>query len=52
MKAWNQTDGSFKKNLLADEHVTAVLSAAEIESCFDPNHYLRNLNQVFERVGI
>ncbi|HNB25305.1 MAG TPA: lyase family protein, partial [Candidatus Melainabacteria bacterium] len=52
MSAWNHDGGDFKANLLADKNVTAVLSANEIETCFDPEHYLRNLGQVFERLGI
>ncbi|MBX9690298.1 MAG: adenylosuccinate lyase [Candidatus Obscuribacterales bacterium] len=52
MKAWNNENGDFKANLLSDKEVLSVLSRDEIESCFDPEHYLRNLNQVFERLGI
>jgi adenylosuccinate lyase len=52
MKAWNTRGGDFRGNLLADSAVTGVLSRQEIEACFDPEHYLRNLNQVFERLGI
>lgn len=52
MKAWNTNDGDFKANLLSDKNVTAHLSNEEIEACFEAGYYLKNLNQVFERVGI
>ena len=52
MSAWNREGGNFKQNLLSDSEVGAVLSTSEIETCFDPDHYLRNVKQVFERLGI
>ena len=52
MKAWNNEQGDFRGNLLSDPEVTTSLSKAEIEECFDPEYYLRNVNQVFERLGI
>jgi adenylosuccinate lyase len=35
-----------------DERVKAHLSAAEIDDCFDPNHHLRNLDEVYQRLCI
>jgi adenylosuccinate lyase len=52
MKAWNKEGGDFRGNLLADPQVTDVLSNDEIEECFNPEHYLRNISHVFERLGI
>jgi adenylosuccinate lyase len=52
MKAWNKRDGDFKANLLADQEVTAKLSNCEIEECFNPQNYLKNLDHVFQRLGI
>lgn len=52
MKAWNQQDGNFKENLLNDSEVTSRISKDELLSCFDAETYLRNLEQVFERLGI
>lgn len=52
MKAWNNNGGNFRSNLLADEQISKVLARKDIEECFDPEHYLRNVNQVFERLGI
>lgn len=52
MKAWNRKDGDFKANLLGDKEVMASLSAAEVEESFDPQKYLKNLDHVFQRLGI
>lgn len=50
--AWNTDDGNFRALIGQDERVTAHLSAAEIDDCFDPDHHLRNLDQVYQRLGI
>jgi adenylosuccinate lyase len=52
MKAWNQDDGNFKESLLNDKEILNHLAKEEIEICFDPNHYLNNIETVFERLGI
>jgi adenylosuccinate lyase len=52
MKAWNRSDGNFKANLMADQEVMSHLSKAEVEECFNPRNYLKNLDVVFERLGI
>lgn len=52
MAAWNRKDGDFRKNLLADERVRAHLSEEEITSSFNPTNYLKNIDYVFERVGL
>lgn len=52
MKAWNTKGGSFRENLLADERVKKHLSAQEVTSCFSPDAYLKNIDAVFERVGV
>jgi len=50
MKAWEEKT-SFRELLMADSEVTARLSPAEIEACFDPGHQLRNMGVIFERVA-
>ncbi|HEY9714272.1 MAG TPA: adenylosuccinate lyase [Chroococcales cyanobacterium] len=52
MSAWNKKQGSFKENLLADREVTALLSKDDIEGCLNPENYLKNIDQVFARLGI
>lgn len=51
-QAWNKTDGDFRKLISQDETVTQTLSATEIDTCFDPNHHLKNLDEIYQRLGI
>ena len=51
-QAWNKTDGDFRQLISQDETVTKTLSAEEIEACFDPNHHLKNLDEIYQRLGI
>ena len=49
--AWNKREGSFKKNLLADEEILKHLSQSVIEECFNPRkHLIKNVDVVFNRV--
>ena len=50
--AWNKTDGDFRKLISQDETVTKTLSSQEIDACFDPNHHLKNLDEIYQRLGI
>ena len=50
--AWNTQDGDFRQLISNDERVQAHLSPEEIEDCFDPNHHLRNLDEVYQRLCI
>ena len=52
MSAWNKIDGDFRKLISQDETVTKTLSPAEIDACFDPNHHLKNLDEIYQRLGI
>lgn len=49
MQAW-QERSSFKELLARDESVKNHLSPEELESCFDPSSYLKNIGVVFERL--
>ena len=51
-QAWNKTDGDFYKLISQDETVTQTLSKSEIDACFDPNHHLKNLDEIYQRLGI
>jgi len=33
-----------------DPLITKYLTAEQIDSCFDPKHYLRHLNKIYQRV--
>ena len=50
--AWNKTDGDFCQLLSQDDRVTQTLSTTELEACFDPAHHLKNLDQIYQRLGI
>lgn len=50
--AWNKPDGDFHALIASDPRVLAVLSPAEVESCFDPKHHLKHLDTVYQRLNI
>ena len=52
MNVWNKDGESFKDQLLNDKNVTDKLSKEDILACLDPDSYLKNIEKVFERVGI
>jgi len=49
MKTWAGEDG-FRELLARDPELTRVLSAAELDACFDPQRLLRHVDVIFERV--
>jgi adenylosuccinate lyase len=51
-QAWNQPKGNFRELIEHDPQVTKHLSPTEVAACFDPQHHLRNLDQVYQRLGI
>ena len=50
--AWNKIDGDFRQLISEDETVNNTLSKTEIDACFDPNHHLKNLDEIYQRLGI
>ncbi|MGM0239719.1 adenylosuccinate lyase [Enterococcus sp. AZ103] len=49
--AWdNQV--AFRPLLEEDENITNVLSAIDLDDAFDYNYHLRNVDEIFKRVGI
>ncbi len=52
MTAWNTTDGDFRKLINQDSTLTKMLSQSEIDACFDPQHHLKNLDTIYQRLGI
>ncbi|MGP0128482.1 MAG: adenylosuccinate lyase [cyanobacterium endosymbiont of Rhopalodia musculus] len=51
-KAWNKIDGDFYGLIKQDLQVTQYLSPEEIDSCFDPQYHLQNLERIYQRLGI
>lgn len=51
-QAWNQPEGNFQALITQDSRVTDHLSPDDLKACFDPQHHLKNLDQVYQRLGI
>ncbi|MFI3173886.1 MAG: adenylosuccinate lyase [Bacillota bacterium] len=51
MKAWEEKI-SFRELMESNRDVTGMLSPDEIEDCFDPRHHIKNVDEIFKRVGI
>ncbi len=44
-----ENDGNFRLNLEKDAEVKKYLSGDEIESCFNIQDYLKNINEIYKR---
>jgi adenylosuccinate lyase len=51
MTAWRERT-AFRDLLAADPEVMARLSRQELDACFDPMWYLRNIGAIYRRVGL
>ncbi len=51
-QAWNQPEGDFRKLINQDPTVTKMLSSEEIDTCFDPQQHLKNLDEIYQRLCI
>ncbi|UOE94477.1 MULTISPECIES: adenylosuccinate lyase [Bacillaceae] len=51
MEAWEKGI-QFRELVEAEERITSVLSPAEIDDCFDYNYHLKNVDTIFQRVGL
>jgi adenylosuccinate lyase len=51
-QAWNKESGNFRQFLEQDDRVKAVLTHEDLDDCFDPQHHLKNLDTIFNRLGI
>jgi adenylosuccinate lyase len=49
MRTW-AGEGSFKELLAADDELTVLLSADDLNSCFNPSAFLKHVDLIFERV--
>jgi adenylosuccinate lyase len=50
--AWNKPDGNFRHLIAQDPTVQAMLTQTELEQCFDPQQHLKNLEVIYQRLGI
>ncbi|RHW30081.1 adenylosuccinate lyase [Oceanobacillus profundus] len=51
MQAW-ETETPFKQLVESDEEITAKLTQEEIEDCFNYTYHLKNVDVIFERIGL
>lgn len=51
-QAWNKPEGDFHDLITKDARVTQQLSKEEIEACFDPQHHLKHLDEIYQRLSI
>jgi len=51
MQAWEE-QRSFRDIVLASPAITDVLSAEEIEDCFNPSWHLKHVDTIFDRLGL
>jgi adenylosuccinate lyase len=51
MQTWKGS-ASFKDNLLSDSRLAGYLNAKELDKLFDLDFYLRNVNKIFQKVGL
>ncbi len=51
-EAWNTPGGNFRDRIAKDPQVTSKLTPDEIEACFDPQHHLKHMDEIYQRLGI
>ncbi|BAC12697.1 adenylosuccinate lyase [Oceanobacillus iheyensis] len=51
MDAW-ETETHFKQLVESDDRITGKLTQAEIDDCFDYTYHLKNVDQIFTKIGI
>ncbi|WP_047983110.1 adenylosuccinate lyase [Ornithinibacillus californiensis] len=51
MEAW-ETEVHFRELVKKEDRITALLSESEIENCFDYTYHLKNVDVIFERIGL
>ena len=51
MEAWEKQT-SFKQLIKNEQKIQSVLTEQEIEDCFDHRYHLRNVDLIFQRVGL
>jgi adenylosuccinate lyase len=49
MKTWTEK-ADFRRSLAGDSDVTKLLTAKEIDACFDPAHHMARVDTIFARV--
>ncbi|MDL4842014.1 adenylosuccinate lyase [Aquibacillus rhizosphaerae] len=51
MKAW-ENGIQFRELIEAEDKITATLTAEQIADCFDYTYHLKNVDQIFDKIGL
>ncbi|NEO25355.1 MAG: adenylosuccinate lyase, partial [Kamptonema sp. SIO4C4] len=51
-QAWNTQDGNFRELISQDATVQEHLSSDDVMECFNPQHHLQHLDNIYQRLGI
>ena len=51
MDAWEQ-QVPFRSLIDTDDKITSLLTKEELDDCFDPTHHLKNVDVIFDRLGL
>ncbi|MBH0231463.1 adenylosuccinate lyase [Halobacillus yeomjeoni] len=51
MEAWER-GVPFRDLIEADERITETLSEEQLDACFDYKHHLKNVDRIFDRIGL
>ncbi|UOR10206.1 adenylosuccinate lyase [Halobacillus amylolyticus] len=51
MEAWER-GVPFRELIEADDKITSTLSEQQINACFDYKHHLKNVDRIFDRIGL
>ncbi|MFJ7679477.1 adenylosuccinate lyase [Peribacillus sp. NPDC097198] len=51
MDAWEQ-QVPFRSLIDKDDKITSLLTKEELDDCFDPTHHLKNVDVIFDRLGL
>ncbi|MBN8235745.1 adenylosuccinate lyase [Halobacillus kuroshimensis] len=51
MEAWEEGI-PFRELIEADEKITSTLSSEQLDACFDYKHHLKQVDRIFDRIGL
>ncbi len=51
MKAW-ELQVPFRSLIEKDDRITSLLTKEELDDCFDPTYHLKNVDVIFDRLGL
>ncbi|KHE67196.1 adenylosuccinate lyase, partial [Halobacillus sp. BBL2006] len=51
MESWER-GVPFRELIEADDKITSTLSQEQLDACFDYKHHLKNVDRIFDRIGL